>query len=380
MKGITVPERTEDFTADPVELFFDLAFVYAYSQLVGVLVHDPDWVHVGRAGLLFALLWLPWSQFTWSANAVSGNGRMVRTLFLVATAISVPMAASVSTAFDDGGPVFALCLGAITVIGMSVQLLSEDLGEGERAAIARWISIGIGAIALLVAGSFVDDGLRIALWCGSAAVVLGAMILAGRGEWVVRPGHFAERHGLIIIVALGEVIVAIGLAVVSSLEEGAGLPAETIIALAASGAFACLLWWGYFDRPARALEHRAESIEGGQALGRYVRDVYTWAHAPLVAGIILAAAALEEITLHPSDALAVEFRTMLIGGLALTIVGVGGAIWRAFRAVAKERLACGVVLVALAAAAGDLDGVWLLVLVDLVILVTLLVEHRRIER
>ena len=132
MKGITVPERTEDFTADPVELFFDLAFVYAYSQLVGVLVHDPDWVHVGRAGLLFALLWLPWSQFTWSANAVSGNGRMVRTLFLVATAISVPMAASVSTAFDDGGPVFALCLGAITVIGMSVQLLSEDLARGSR--------------------------------------------------------------------------------------------------------------------------------------------------------------------------------------------------------------------------------------------------------
>ena len=118
----------------------------------------------------------------------------------------------------------------------------------------------------------------------------------------------------------------------------------------------------------------------GRGLSRYVRDVYTWAHAPIVAGIIFAAAALEEITLHPSDPLDVDFRVMLAGGLALTIVGVAAAIWRAFRAIAKERIVAGVVLAAIAGLAGDLDGVWLLVLVDLVILVTLLVEHRRIER
>lgn len=379
MKGITVPERTKDFTADPVELFFDLAFVYAYSQLVGVLVHDPDWTHVGRVGLLFALLWLPWSQFTWSANAVSGNGRSVRALFLLATAFSVPMAASVSTAFDDGGPVFAVCLAAITVIGMAMLSLSDDTDEAEQSAITRWIAVNAIALTSLVVGSFLDDGARLGAWIASAVVVLFAMVRAGDGDWVIRPGHFAERHALITIIALGEVIVAIGIAVVASLEDGAGLAADTVAALAASGVFAGLLWWSYFDRPAPALEHHATELSG-RDLSRYVRDVYTWGHAPLVAGIIFAAAGLEEITLHPDHALSVNFRAMLIGGLALAVLGIAGGVWRAFRAVAIERIAAGVVLAALAAVAGSLDGVYLLILVDVVIFVTLVVEHRRIER
>ena len=378
MRGLEVPERTEDFTADPVELFFDLAFVYAYSQLVGVLVHDPDWNHVGRVGLLFALLWLPWSQFTWSANAVSGNSRTVRLLFLAATVFSVPMAASVSTAFDDGGPVFAICLAAITIIGMAMLALSDDTETSEQAAATEWISINVVALTLLVVGSFLDDGARVGAWIASSVVVLYAMVRAGRGDWVIRPGHFAERHGLITIIALGEVIVAIGIAVVASLEEGAGLAADTVAALAASGGFAGLLWWSYFDRPARALEHRATELSG-RDLSRYVRDVYTWGHAPIVAGIIFAAAALEEITLHPGHELSVNFRAMLVGGLALTVLGVAAGVWRAFEAIAKERIVAGIVLAAIAAVAGGLDGVYLLVLVDLVILVTLVVEHRRIE-
>ncbi len=158
------------------------------------------------------------------------------------------------------------------------------------------------------------------------------------------PGHLPERHGLITIIALGEVIVAIGISVVAALEEDAGLTADTVIALAASGVFACLLWWAYFDRPGPALEHRAADFDG-RGLSRYVRDVYTWCHAPFVAGIILAAAGLEAITLHPRDPLSVNFRAMLIGGLALTVIGIAAAVWRAFRTIAKERLVAGVALV-----------------------------------
>ena len=108
MRGLTIPERDEDFTADPVELFFDLAFVYAFSRLVAHLVHHPDWTGAWEAALLFGILWLPWSWFTWSANAVPGNQRTVRAVFLVATAVTVPMAASVETAFDSGGATFAV--------------------------------------------------------------------------------------------------------------------------------------------------------------------------------------------------------------------------------------------------------------------------------
>jgi low temperature requirement protein LtrA len=110
MRGLEVPDRTEDFTADPVELFFDLAFVFAFSQLVHMLIVHPDWEHVGKAAMIFLLLWLPWTQFTWSANAVPGNQRSVRLGFLVATVASVPMGAAVDTAFDGSGALFAFPL------------------------------------------------------------------------------------------------------------------------------------------------------------------------------------------------------------------------------------------------------------------------------
>lgn len=379
MRGIVVPERTEDFTADPVELFFDLAYVFAFSQLVGRLIHHPDWVGVGRVGLLFLLLWLPWQQFTWSANAVSGNGRSVRILFLVATVASVPMAAAVSTAYDTGGPVFAVPLGVIMLIGLGTMLLGVDTGSAEWRSALRWASPNLAALVVLVIGAFLDGDARTTLWIGSVLITIGAMIAAGRGEWIIRTGHFAERHGLIIIIALGEVIVALGVPVVSSLEDGDGIPGRTVIALVAAGALAGLLWWSYFDRPGPALELRAEQETGGLARGRYVRDVYTWAHAPFVIGIILAAAALEKIALHPSDPVAENFRLMLFAGLALTAVSVGIAIWRAFRIVTPERSAAVVALGLLILLAGSWNGVVLLVAIDVVILVMLIVENRRIE-
>jgi low temperature requirement protein LtrA len=379
MRGIEVPARTEDFTADPVELFFDLAYVFAFSQLVGRLVHDHTWGGIGEAALLFGMLWLPWQQLTWSANAVSGNGRKVRIFFLVATAACVPMAASTATALGPGGPVFAISLASIMALGFAIQALSVTKGTGLAEAVVGWIGPNVIAVTLMVVGSQAAGTARIGLWSASLAIVLGAMIAAGRGEWLVRTGHFAERHGLIVIIALGEVIVAIGLPVVRSLAEGEGLPGATVAGLVAAGAFAGLLWWAYFDRPGPALEHRAEALEHDRDRGRYVRDIYTWAHAPIVAGIVLAAAALEEVTLHPADPLPLAFRGMLAGGLLLGTLGVVAAIWRAFRRIPVERLYASAAIVAIAALGSSVDAVVLLVVLDLAIAAALVVEHRRIE-
>lgn len=379
MRGIQIPDRTDDFTADPVELFFDLAYVFAFSQLVGFLVEHPTWAGVGKVALLFGLLWLPWSQFTWSANAVAGNSRPVRLLFLVATAASVPMAAAVTTAYGDGSTVFAVSLSVILVIGLATMGLGLERGSTEYRSLAFYSIPNALTIAILLGGSFLDHGAQVTVWIVAFAVALEGTILAGRGDWIVRTGHFAERHGLIIIVALGEVIVAIGAPVVLGLESGTGLPGDTVTALAASGVFAGLLWWGYFDRPQRAIEYRAEQLDG-RARGRFARDVYTYAHAPLVAGIILAAAALEEITLHPSDALPTEFRLMLVGGLALTAVGVAAAIGRSFAVLARERIAAAVLFAVVIGAASTWNGVVLLVVVDVILLATLAVEHARVER
>ncbi|MDF1595823.1 MAG: low temperature requirement protein A [Acidimicrobiia bacterium] len=379
MKGIELPPPTEDFTADPVELFFDLAYVFAFSQLVALLIEEPTWAGVGKAALLFGLLWLPWQQLTWAANAISGNGRPVRALFLIATVVSIPMAASTSTAFAGGGPTFAIALTGIMLIGFRMQTLGITGNFSYRTAVYTWIAPNVVAIAVLVVGSFFDGTVRLALWLGTVAIVLWAMFRASDGEWMVRSGHFAERHGLIIIIALGEVIVAIGIPVVAALEKGGSLPLATISALLASGAFAGLLWWAYFDRPSPGLEFAASRLDG-QAVGQYVRDVYTWAHAPIVAGIILAAAALEEIALHPRDAIPLEFRAMMAGGLSLFLVGVFLAVWRAFRAQARERLVGAIVITAIVFLGASLEGLNMLTLVVIVLFVVLLIEHRRVER
>ncbi len=379
MKGIELPPLTEDFTADPVELFFDLAYVFAFSQLVELLVKDPTWAGVGRAALLFGLLWLPWQQLTWAANAVSGNGRPVRLLFLAATVLSIPMAASTSTALEGGGYVFALTLTGIMLIGFRMQTLGAVGRSDYRDVVYGWITPNLVAIAVLVVGSFFDGSARLALWLTTAAIVLWAMIRAAEGEWPVRSGHFAERHGLIIIVALGEVIVAIGIPVVGALQKGEGLSAATVGALLASGAFAGLLWWAYFDRPSPGLEFAASKLDGLK-IGHYVRDVYTWAHAPMVAGIILSAAALEEIALHPEAAVTLPFRSMLAGGLFLFLTGVFLAVWRAFRARATERLVGAIVIAVIVFVSASLQGVAVLSLVVAVMFVVLLAEHRRIQR
>ena len=379
MKGLVVPKRTEDYSADPVELFFDLAFVFAFSQLVGLLIQEPDWTGAGKAALLFGLLWLPWSQFTWSANTVPGNNRIVRVIFLIATAASVPMAAAVTTAFDEGGAVFAIPLGMISLAGIGLLVLGAERGSQNYRAVLTYSVPTIVAFLAIIAGGFLEDGARVAAWIVGLLIFIGSTLAAGRGEWAIRAGHFAERHALIVIVALGEVIVAIATPLVASLEEGEGLSSSTVLALIAAGVFAGLLWWGYFDRPQPALEYGLDRAPL-DAKGRYARDVYTYGHMPIVAGVIAASAALEEVTLHPGDPLPVEFRVMMFIGLVLFFGGVGIDVFRAWRAIARERIAGGVLTVVLLLVGADLDGVVLVLLIDLLILLVLVTENWRIER
>lgn len=378
VRGVDLPDPTEDFTAHPVELFFDLAFVFAFAQLVGKLVRNPTFQGVAESALIFFLLWLPWSQFTWTANATSANRRPIQLVFLVATALSVPMAASVSTAFGAGGLAFSVSLGAIYGLGL-VLLVLGYAGRVEFTSAIRYASPNVVSIVLLVAGGAVDTPARTYLWIGGLLVFVASTVRAGAGSWVVRPAHFAERHGLIIIVALGEVIVAIATPVLSGLEQGVGVSAEVLTSLSAAGVFAGLLWYGYFDRPQRDFERRAGSIDGSQR-GQFARDVYTYIHAPITAGVILAAAALEEITLHPLDPLGTEFRWMLWIGLGLYLGGIELAVWRAFRRLAVERNIAAVVVALILLPSFQLSGLALLIAVDVALFVMLLAEHLRLER
>lgn len=304
---------------------------------------------------------------------------MVRVAFLVGTVASIPMAASLTTALDDGGVAFAIPLAVILSLGLFTMIAGLETGSAEYSSIVRYSIPNLMALVILIVGAFFDRDIRTTLWIVSILVIVYGTIRAGDSEWLVRPGHFAERHGLILIVALGEVIVAVGIPVVEALEEGNGLPGRTVTALVAAGAFACLLWWAYFDRVNPALEHRHEGHESPNERGHFARDVYTYGHLPIIAGVIVMAAALEEITLHPSDALPVAFRWMLFAGLVLFFGGVAVSVWRAFHVIAKERILALVVMVVPIAFAGSMSGLVLLIATDVVLLAVLIAEQIRIE-
>ena len=294
-------------------LLFDLAFVFAFSQLVFHLVHHPTWIGAAEAWLLFAMLWMAWSTFTWSANAVSGNARPIRVIFLIATAATLPAAGGVTTAYEDGGSVFAISVSVILAMALAIQLWAFETGTEERLSVIRYARPNLVAMVLWIAGGFATDEIRVVLWLAGLGSILYGTIRARQGTWVVRIGHFAERHGLILIVALGEVVVAIGIGIIDSLAESGALATDVILGLIAAGLFAGLLWWAYFDRVQPGLEWRGEQLDSKQR-GWYAVDVYTYLHAVIVSGVIISAAALEEIILHPSDQIPMAFRVMLAGG------------------------------------------------------------------
>lgn len=379
MRNIPIPNREDDFTADPAELFFDLSFVFAFSRLVFHLIHDPTLEGFAEFVLLFTLIWIAWSNFTWSANAVAGNSRFVRAVFMLATAISLPMAASLDAPFGSGSIVFAVTVSAILTMPIAMGAVLLTAVETVQSSNKRYLLFTIAGIVLVLAGGLAEAEWQIGLWIAAIVVLIFNTIDAGAGEWMVRPGHFAERHGLIVIIALGEVIVAIGAPVVEALSDGEAIGGYLLTALTASGVLAGVLWWCYFDRPLPALEHRHEQLTVPNERSRFARDVYTYNHFFVVGSILVAAAALEEIMLHPADPLPSAFRWMLFVGISGYLLGVVLSILRAYSAVAVERLVAVAALAVLILLSGSLAGLWLLIAVDVLLLMMLAIEHYRVE-
>jgi low temperature requirement protein LtrA len=269
----------------------------------------------------------------------------------------------------------------IMVMALTAMVISApDIGDLRKSVVVYAIPTFV-ALVIFTIGGFLDGRARVTAWILGIVVFIYSLVRAGQAEWIVRPGHFAERHGLIVIVALGEVIVAIGIPVVERLTEGeSGIGAMTASALILSGILAGLLFWSYFDRFAPALEHRSEEITDRNQRGRLARDAYTVCHLFIVGGVILTAAALEEVTLHPAEPLDAVWRWMLFIGLASFLLGVVVAVHRAYGIIARERIIAVVILAVLLPVVAQVNGLWVLALVDFALAGMVITEHIRIER
>jgi low temperature requirement protein LtrA len=323
-----------------VELFFDLVFVYAITQLTALVLHDLTWSGLVRAALLFWLVWWAWTQFTWTLNVADTEHVWVRLPTLAATAVAFFMAQSVPDAFGDAGVWFAISYVLVRLIGIGVQgwVLS---GEADG-AFPVWASSSLIGIGLVLAGGFASPDARVWFWLAALVADLLAAGFAGRGVWHLEPGHFAERHGLIVIIALGESLIAAGVAS-SEVERGVTFAVTTAGAVIAT----CALWWTYFGSLHSGLEERL-GRQGDADRGRFARDVFSFWHAAVVAGVIGVAVAFEAAIAHPNDELASGLALALTVGVALYVGGLAAA---AARAGIREGVAprAGVAVVALAA-------------------------------
>jgi low temperature requirement protein LtrA len=341
-----------------LELFFDLVFVFAITQVAALMIGDPTAGGYAKAALVLALVYWAWSAYAWATNAIDLSVPSLRLGYLLAIGASFAMAVGVPDAYAERAAWFAVSLFAVRMI--QLWLYWRGLrGEPEhRAAVMRlapWFTV---APTLVLLGAFVDEDLRIAFWVAAVAVdVAGTLRQRAGSGWQISPAHFAERYALFIIIALGESIVAVGTGLADHTKNAA-----FAAALAVSFVGVAAIWWAYFDFSAAVLA-RVLANRPPEARGPIARDVFTLGHYPIVLGIIFFAVAAKKTVASPTEPLSGAGRFALAGGVAMFLVGFAILRYRLARHVAYERVAAGLLGIAAVLVFPDVDGLTLMAIV-----------------
>lgn len=325
----------EDQGVTFVELFFDLVFVFAITELTALTAEHLTWTGIGRSLLVFWLVWWAWTQFTWALNPADTTLPAVQATTLAATAVAFVMAASVHDAFGDdgGGAWFAVPYVGVRLIGLGLYARVAAGDEGFRRAVVTFAALSLSGMIAVLAGAAVDPPAR--SWCWMAAIAFDvlAAVLAGRhGSWGIRAGHFAERHGLFVIIALGESLIAAGVSVV-----GAERTSELIVVALGAVVVTVLLWWTYFGWVSGRLEEHLGAVDPAGS-GAVARDVFSLLHFPLIGGVVGLAVGYEELIAHPDEPLGVKATAAFAVGLLLFVGSTAAAHWRAGGQLLRWRL------------------------------------------
>jgi low temperature requirement protein LtrA len=307
-----------------VELFFDLVFVFCVTQVVKLLHGHLDAKSALSALLVFWLVWWAWTQFTWALNAANTEHGHIQAVTLLATAIAFFLAVGIPDALTTGPLWFAGSYVALRVVGLLVYYWVARGDPGQREAVRTFGLVSAAGLGAVLIGGFLGGNWLYWSWGIAIALDLLAAGIGGQLEgWNLHPAHFAERHGLIVIIALGETLIVAAAGLVGA-ERSFLVITTGVLAVAVT----CGLWWSYFEHAHRALEHALTSRRGS-ARSCLARDVFSVIHFPMLCGVIAVAAAIEAALTHPAEALAPDLRVALGGGAALFLCGTAGAIWRA---------------------------------------------------
>lgn len=316
--------RSAESTATTIELFFDLVFVFALTQVTAFMAKDPGAERLTQGMLVLGLLWWCWVGYAWLGNVVKADEGAARLATLTAMGAMFVIALAIPEAFDDspGGisAPYAIAVGYFVLravhIGTFWAFAAGD--PGLRRQLVRFSASMLGATGLLLAAAAASGTTRTWLWVGVLAADYLGTLLGGAAGWRLPAArHFAERHGLIVIVALGESIVAIGVGVSDRPFSGA-IVSASLLGLTLTMA----LWWLYFDTSALLTERAlAEAPDADRA--RMGRDAFSFLHLPLIAGIVLLALGMKKVLEYVSDTEHHDLSDPLKGaGLFALVAGV----------------------------------------------------------
>ncbi|ALG09012.1 low temperature requirement protein A [Kibdelosporangium phytohabitans] len=346
----------ESSSATNLELFFDLVFVFALTQVTALMAESPTGTGLLRGALLLSVIWWSWIGYSWLSNLVKADEGPARTAMLAAMAAMFLLALAIPEAFDDlpgglDGPlVLAFCYLLVRVVHVWLFWIAAEDDAGLRAQILRFVPSMIGGTALLAIASQLTGTAQTLLWAAAVLADYGGTFLIGTAGWRLNSArHFAERYGLIIMIALGESIVAIGVGVTHL-----AISWPIVLAAVLGLTIAAALWWSYFDTHVIICERALSDARGDERVSMG-RTAFTYLHLPLMIGIVLLALGLKKVLGYVggehghtlSDPLYGAPLWAMYGGVALFMFGYAAVSWRCIRSLKVQRVVLGVVLLAL---------------------------------
>jgi low temperature requirement protein LtrA len=302
-----------------LELFFDLVFVFTITQLTSLLLRDPTLSGLLQMFLLFGNVWWMYGGYAWLTNAVPPRGVAVRLLLLVGMGGFLLIALAIPTAFGNGGVVFGIGYLVVTLVHTGLFLQSSK--QSIVAAVSRLGPFNLITAALLLVAGFTPGGVRVALFALGFVLHWITPFLVPQSGFRIRAGHFVERHGLILLIALGESVVAVGI--------GLGpidLPIGRIVAALLGLALTAALWWLYFSGD----EERAEAALDSARLERkpwLALNAFGYAFVPILGGIVLVAAGLKLAVVRYNEPATVSAAVFLAAGVATYLAGLALFRW-----------------------------------------------------
>jgi low temperature requirement protein LtrA len=380
---VTVSETAR---VTPIELFFDLVFVFAITQVSALMAADPTGRGLLRGMLVLALVWWCWVGFAWLGSILRADEGLGRVAIFGAMAATFVMALCVPEAFDDlpggldGPVVIAFAYLGVRLLHLAIFWLAADEDPGLRRQLVRFAPSLAGGTVLLLVASQLEGTAQTLAWIGALVADYVGTILGGASGWRLNaPGLFAERHGLIVIIALGESVIAIGVGV-ARMPISWPIVAASVLGLTLTAS----LWWAYFDVVALIAERNLRRATGEERT-RMARDAYSYLHLPLIGGIVLVAVGLEEVLAFVGgahdhaleDPLPMFQLSAMFAGVALFLLAHVAFTYRAEGMVKVQRVITAFVIVLLIPPAASLPALGALALLTAVMVLMVGVESVR---